>query len=95
MPATEHILQGLVCVYVTATDFQNCGVKFHCLHIYLAVEFIVAAMDEAATFSCSDLVRLSILLMDSDGFLALRPRPVRPLVILDSDCCRRSDGLGI
>lgn len=67
---------------------------------YLTAEFIVAARDEAASelaaiFSCRDRVRLSILLMDSEDFLELMPRPERPLVMRDSDCWRSSDGLGI
>lgn len=56
---------------------------------------MVAAREEAATFSCKDRVRLSILLMDSEGRLGPSPNPVRPLVMRDSDCWRISDGLGI
>lgn len=56
---------------------------------------MVAARDEAATFSCKERVRLSILLMDSEGRREPSPSPVRPLVMRDSDCWRSSDGLGI
>lgn len=67
---------------------------------YLTAELMVAARDEAASelaaiFSCRDLVRLSILLMDSEDFLEAMPRPERPPVMRDSDCWRSSDGLGI